>query len=201
MRTEYVTRHIHISFSNLSCAVWLSPFCVPLFFTSPTRPIHVPLHVQLLLFALYCFFCLSYLHASHSTFLFGLIPPLGHVLRSCFQSQLTFRNLEFQIHQSHLVDNRFQSESSNLNIIINVIMTWDVTALPIDDRRNNLVLGRDIKRVLSSNSIHVENAHVFDFLPPGPRVAGVDTRLDFLPLRSTSLVLAFRLFPAVIPSR
>ena len=80
-------------------------------------------------------------------------------------------------------------------------MIWDVTALPLDDRRKNLLVSHDIKRVSSSNNIHVENAHVFNFLPPVPRVAEVDTCLDFLPLTSASLVLAFRLFPAVTSSR
>ncbi len=68
----------------------------------------------------YCFFCLSNLHSLHSTFLFGLIPPLGHVLRSCFQSQLAFHNLEFP-NRSRLVDSCFfESESSSQNTIIDV---------------------------------------------------------------------------------
>ena len=129
---------------------------------------------------------------------FGLIPPLGHVLRSCFQSQLAFHNLDFQI--DHTVVDCFESGFSSPNIV-DVIMIWGVTALPLDGCRNNLVLGRDIKRVSSSNSIHIENAYVFDFLPPGTRVAEVDNRLDFVPLTSTSLVLAFRLFPAIASTR
>lgn len=123
MRTEYVSHHIHISFSSLQCAVSCNGFGCPLSacLTSfhPTRPLHVPSHVQH--FALHCFFCLSRLHSSHSTFLFGLIPLLGHVLRSCFQSQVTFHNLEFP-NTSPLVDVCLESESSNLNIIIDMIM-------------------------------------------------------------------------------
>lgn len=91
------------------------------------------------------------------------------------------------------MDNCFESESSDLNIR----RDHDVTFTPC---RNNLVLGR-VLRVSSSNSIRIENAYVFDFLPPGPRVAKVYTRFNFLPLTSTSLVSAFRLFPAVTSLR
>ena len=122
MRTEYSTHDIHIFF-KLQCAVSCDgfdcplSFSVPPFFPSSTRPLHVQLFALLFVFPV----C-----TRHSTFLVGLIPPLGHVLRFCFQSQLTFHNLEFP-NTSHFVDICFDSKSFNLNIVIDVIMIWDVT--------------------------------------------------------------------------
>jgi len=75
------------------CA-WLSAFCMPLFFPPSTHPLHVPLHT---------FNSLQYIFLL--PFLFALVAlniPLrfdttaGHVLRPCFQRQLTFYNFEFR---------------------------------------------------------------------------------------------------------